>query len=197
MNCPLYRPLPGRHDRAQFSVDTAPPPVILGNAGEIGHDPERLQEDRHKPDAQALRQARSDGRHVPPAGATPIDAFADITVFVGMHTFKVHRSVVSYLSPICYKLFARASSNPSSCLKIHQTSPAAWSVLLDFAYGIDVEERLGKDLELAMDVASVAGHFQAQQLRGIALKFADVTLSTLGGVIHKLQGGTEVNWAIS
>lgn len=125
------------------------------------------------------------------------ELFADITVLVGMHTFKVHRSVVSYLSPICYKLFARASSNPSSCLKIHQTSPAAWSVLLDFAYVIDVEERLGKDLELAMDVASVAGHFQAQQLRGIALKFADVTLSTLGGVIHKLQGGTEVNWAIS
>lgn len=97
--------------------------------------------------------------------------FADSTLRVGAEKFHIHRNIVGCLSSVFFNMFFSGREEAGSrSLEIGKASTQAVSVMLDFAYGVEVGSAMSKDHELAIEVASIAERFAIPQLRGIAFK---------------------------
>lgn len=132
-------------------VDTCPAPAFIQRS------------------ASLLSSLRTDG------------TFSDAEVLVDEECFPVHRSVVCALSPFFFKSFSGPFQEADKRkLKLKDTSSAAVSVLLDYAYCMDVEGHLKSNFKLALDVVQLAHRLEVMSLMETAARAAQsqVTLNT-------------------
>lgn len=97
----------------------------------------------------------------------------DATVTADGVTFKIHRNAVGWLSPKFHDVFLK---NRKAEEQVHKNfdavSSKAFSVVLDYAYGVDVEPDLSESLDLALDVRVFAAVYEISQLKSTADQIA-------------------------
>lgn len=98
-------------------------------------------------------------------------SFTDAEIVTPGKTFSVHRNILGSLSPRFFKFFAGQTGNPR--MPIPGASVPAMTLLLDFAYGMEVEHKLEADFNLAMEIIFVANKLDVTPLKLLA---ADVVM---------------------
>lgn len=107
--------------------------------------------------------------------------FADAEICVDGESFDVHCNVVCALSPFFFLSFSGPFQEAEKRkLELKETSVAAVSVLLDYAYCIDIDTALKKNFNLALEVIKLAHRLEVSSLVDTAALAAksQVTLET-------------------
>lgn len=105
--------------------------------------------------------------------------FADAAILVEGQTFPVHRNIICALSDFFRKSFSSTFKEPEKrSLVIQGASPSTVSILLDFAYGIDVTEKMSVDFDLAYKIVSLSHRLQVKELTRVAAAEAASQLTT-------------------
>lgn len=94
---------------------------------------------------------------------------ADDTVKVDGVTFNIHRTVVGWLSPKFHDIFLKNRQPTEQVREIFDdVTSEAFSVVLDFAYGLDVETNLSRHVGRSLDVRVFAALYGISELKNIA-----------------------------
>lgn len=148
---------PGSNLRLQFPV------VIMGSRlvedplpekrGVKRAKPETVEAKEKTPKQASLLHCVSQLRSEP--------SFSDADILVGDETFKVHRNVVCNLSDFFMRVFLGPFKEAEKqSLKVENATSAAVSILLDFAYGVSVVDKLMENFGLSKEVVSISHRFQ-------------------------------------
>ncbi len=96
------------------------------------------------------------------------ETLSDAVIVVGDSRFPVHANIVAPMYPFFSKAlcgdFAEAKDK---ILELKGASPAAVSVVIDYAYAINVWQALKRDIHLALDVWTLAHRFEITRLQHI------------------------------
>lgn len=107
------------------------------------------------------------------------EKFSDAEIRVGDEVFPVHRNVVCALSEFFMKSFSGPFKEAQKrSLTIEEASLSVVSILLDFAYGIDVSSKMKDELDLACEVVSLSHRFDVKKLIEVAAVGACFQLAT-------------------
>lgn len=117
--------------------------------------------------------------------------FSDAEICVGDATFQIHRSVICGVSEFFNTAFSDDFQEAEKrLLKIEQASLAAMSVVIDFAYCMDVEKELSEmGFEHAWELISLSDRFQVRKLTRVAAAVACAKVSNDNCIqLYKLLG---------